>query len=80
MFGDYVKLLAVDQPDARLAQLADANWTTLGWTGVDRAQFVAQLDRVRIIRNKIAHFDEQPLNEQQTDELYQFSGLLKQLL
>jgi CBS domain-containing protein len=80
MFGDYVKLLATDQQDARLAQLAATNWATLGWTGVDRAQFVAQLDRVRTIRNKIAHFDEQPLTEQQTDELYQFSGLLKQLL
>ena len=80
MFSDYFKLLAADQQDGRLAQLADTNWMTLGWTGVDRAQFVAQLDRVRIIRNKIAHFDEQPLSEQQTDELYQFSGLLKQLL
>ncbi|GIG93297.1 CBS domain-containing protein [Plantactinospora endophytica] len=80
MFGDYVKLLATDQQDARLAQLADTNWASLGWTGVDRAQFVAQLDRVRTIRNKIAHFDEQPLTEQQTNELYQFSGLLKQLL
>jgi CBS domain-containing protein len=80
MFGDYVKLLATDQQDARLAQLAETNWATLGWTGVNQAQFVAQLDRVRAIRNQIAHFDEQPLTEQQTDELYQFSGLLKQLL
>jgi hypothetical protein len=34
--------------------------TILGWE-VDRAQFVAHLNRVRAIRNQIAHFDEQPL-------------------
>jgi len=33
----------------------------LGWGGVDRAQFVAHLDRVRIIRHQIAYLDEQPL-------------------
>jgi len=80
MFGEYVKLLSGDQQSANLRLRADENWAALGWGGVDRAQFVAQLDRVRTIRNQIAHFDEQPLSPQQLEELYQFSGLLKQLL
>lgn len=80
MFGEYLKLLDGDQQNPHLRALSHDNWTCLGWGGVDRIQFVAQLDRVRIIRNHIAHFDEQPLSPQQIDELSEFSGLLKQLL
>ncbi|GAB3938835.1 hypothetical protein GCM10027614_19730 [Micromonospora vulcania] len=80
MFGEYVRLLDGDQSNGTHRLHADDNWKTLGWGGVDRAQFVAQLNRVRVIRNQIAHFDEQPLSEQQLDELGEFSGLLKQLL
>ncbi|MEU5552123.1 CBS domain-containing protein [Micromonospora sp. NPDC047793] len=80
MFGEYVRLLDGDQPNERLRQHANDNWNVLGWGGVDRVQFVAQLNRVRVIRNQIAHFDEQPLSAQQIDELSEFSWLLKQLL
>ncbi|MGI5145123.1 CBS domain-containing protein [Plantactinospora sp. CA-294935] len=80
MFGDYLKLLDGDQPKKELRANADKNWATLGWTTVNRAQFVYQLDQVRRIRNRIAHFDDTPLTPQQIDELMQFSGLLKQFL
>jgi hypothetical protein len=80
MFGDYVRLLDADQRGAEERQRADSNWTTLSWGGVDRAQFVAQLNRVRVIRNQIAHFDEESLSRQQIEELNEFSGLLRQLM
>ncbi|MCX4909559.1 CBS domain-containing protein [Streptomyces sp. NBC_00878] len=84
MFGDYVKLLdgnprSAKQREQQRAARADQNWLDLGWPGVDRVQFVHQLDRVRQIRNKIAHFDPDPLSQQLTDELRQFVGLLRQL-
>lgn len=85
MFGDYVKLLDGDQRNRHgqrkeaLCAAADGNWETLGWTGVDRVQFVHQLDRVRGIRNKIAHFDPEPLSQTRAEELRQFAGLLRQL-
>lgn len=80
MFGDYVKLLDADQKNAAARANADRNWRALGWTGVDRTQFVHQLDRVRHIRNKIAHFDSEPLTPQRIVELREFAGLLKQLV
>ncbi|UCM87239.1 CBS domain-containing protein [Streptomyces marincola] len=79
MFGGYVKLLDGDQKSTSLRAAADQNWAALGWGGVDRIQFVHQLDRVRRIRNKIAHFDPEPLSQQLNDELRQFVGLLRQL-
>jgi hypothetical protein len=80
MFGEYVRMLDGDQSNERQRLDADNNWKALGWAGLDRAQFVAHLNRVRVIRNQIAHFDEQPLSARQIDELSEFSGLLKQLL
>jgi CBS domain protein len=85
MFGDYVKLLDGDQRNRHghrkeaLCAAADQNWQVLGWTGVNRVQFVHQLDRVRHIRNQIAHFDPEPLSPQRSEELRQFVGLLRQL-
>lgn len=80
MFGEYVKLLDGDQHDLRLRPLADQNWQTLGWAGVNRLQFVHQLKQVQWIRNQIAHFDDGAPTRQQITELTEFSGLLKQLL
>ncbi|WP_190817002.1 CBS domain-containing protein [Saccharopolyspora pogona] len=79
-FGDYVKLLKADQKTSTACANADSNWRALGWSGVDRTQFVHQLDRVREIRNKIAHFDSEPLTPQRIGELREFAGLLKQLV
>lgn len=80
MFGDYVKLLKADQNDARMCTNADGNWRAIGWTGVDRTQFVHQLGQVQRIRNIIAHFDNEPLAPQQVTGLREFAGLLKQLV
>ncbi|MDG9701905.1 CBS domain-containing protein [Streptomyces sp. DH37] len=86
MFGDYVKLLDGDQRNKQghrkeaACAAADGNWAALGWAGVvDRVEFVRQLDRVRGIRNKIAHFDPQPLPPGKNEELRQFVTLLRQL-
>ncbi|AMW10150.1 hypothetical protein A4E84_11870 [Streptomyces qaidamensis] len=85
MFGQYVMLLDGDQRTRQgnrreaLCAAADQNWQTLGWTGVNRVQFVHQLDRVREIRNQIAHFRPEPLSAQRSEELRQFVGLLRQL-
>lgn len=85
MFGQYVMLLDGDQRNRHghrkeaLCAAADQNWQTLGWTGVNRVQFVRQLDRVREIRNQIAHFDPEPLSPQRAEDLRQFVGLLRQL-
>ncbi|WP_326752422.1 CBS domain-containing protein [Streptomyces hirsutus] len=85
MFGQYVMLLDGDQRNKQgqrkeaLCAAADQNWHTLGWTGVNRVQFVHQLDRVRDIRNQIAHFDPEPLSPQRSEDLRQFVGLLRQL-
>ncbi|MFP8884978.1 CBS domain-containing protein [Streptomyces mangrovi] len=85
-FGDYVKLLDGDQRNKHGARkeaacaAADRNWATLGWDRlVDRDEFVRQLDRVRGIRNKIAHFDPEPLPPGKTEELRQFVTLLRRL-
>ncbi|MFP8941226.1 HPP family protein [Streptomyces fenghuangensis] len=86
MFGDYVKLLDGDQRNKHghrkeaACAAADRNWAALGWDKVvDRDEFVRQLDRVRGIRNKIAHFDPEPLPPGKTEELRQFVTLLRQL-
>ncbi|MCX5393180.1 HPP family protein [Streptomyces sp. NBC_00094] len=79
MFGGYVKLLDGDQQNPALRTRSDENWQALGWPGVDRVQFVRQLDRVRVIRNGIAHFDAEPLSPRSAKELREFVGLLRQL-
>lgn len=78
MFNGYVKLLDAHQQNPALRTLADQNWQALDWTGVDRTQFVHQLDRVRVVRNTIAHFDPEPLSKKLSEELRQFVGLLRQ--
>ncbi|MFF3261397.1 CBS domain-containing protein [Streptomyces sp. NPDC002932] len=79
MFNGYVKLLDSDQQNPTLRALSHDNWTALGWPGVDRGQFVRQLDRVREIRNSIAHFDAEPLTAKRSEELREFVGLLRQI-
>ncbi|MET8974390.1 CBS domain-containing protein [Streptomyces sp. NPDC004539] len=84
-FGQYVRLLNGDQRDKNGQRLearcaaANQNWQALNWTVANQSQFVHQLDRVRNIRNQIAHFDTEPLSPQRCEELRQFVGLLRQL-
>ncbi|MDX2644326.1 CBS domain-containing protein [Streptomyces sp. PA03-1a] len=77
MFGDYLKLLDGDQAKQAMAAQADQNWAALNWKAMDRTQFVGHLKRVKDIRNRIAHFDEKPLPEQQVRELTTFAKLLR---
>ncbi|MFG2305457.1 CBS domain-containing protein [Actinacidiphila glaucinigra] len=76
-FGDYLTLLNGEQGNAAQAQRADANWAALNWPAMDRNQFIGHLRRVKAIRNRIAHFDEKPLPEQQMRELTSFAKLLR---
>ncbi|MBF6231831.1 CBS domain-containing protein [Nocardia farcinica] len=80
MFGQYELLLRTNHTKEELRASADANWQRLGWTTVDRTLFVAQLGRVRAIRNAIAHFSPKQLPESDLDELRSFAQLLNHLL
>ncbi|SCD32082.1 CBS domain-containing protein [Streptomyces sp. DvalAA-19] len=78
MFNGYVKLLDGEQQNPALRVRADENWKALGWR-MNRTQFVRQLDRVRLIRNSIAHFDAEPLTPKLSDELRGFLRILREL-
>ncbi|MFF8512973.1 CBS domain-containing protein [Streptomyces sp. NPDC015492] len=78
MFGDYVLLLdGTQQKKPALAQRADANWIALGRPGLDRGQFVHHLQRVQAIRNRIAHFDDDPLPPEGMRDLTSFARQLR---
>lgn len=77
MFGDYLRLLDGSQSKQAMAANADLNWQTLGWSAMDRAQFLRHLERVKDIRNRIAHFDEKPLPDDLIRELTAFAKLLR---
>ncbi|WP_037671944.1 CBS domain-containing protein [Streptomyces griseus] len=77
MFGDYVMLLDGAQRRTALAQRADANWVALGRPALDRGQFVHHLQRVQAIRNRIAHFDDDPLPPEDMRDLTSFARQLR---
>jgi predicted transcriptional regulator len=77
MFGDYVMLLDGTQRRTALAQRADANWVALGRPALDRGQFVHHLQRVQAIRNRIAHFDDDPLPPEDMRDLTSFARQLR---
>ncbi|PBC92433.1 CBS domain protein [Streptomyces sp. Ag82_O1-15] len=77
MFGDYVLLLDGTQRRTALAQRADANWIALGRPALDRGQFVHHLQRVQTIRNRIAHFDDDPLPPEDMRDLTSFARQLR---
>ncbi|WP_446222766.1 CBS domain-containing protein [Nocardia sp. IBHARD005] len=81
-FGEYENLviMAEHAKNPQIAASADANWHKLGWSSVDRRDFVRQLTRVRKIRNRVAHFSPVPLADTDLDELRQFSHLLDHLV
>ncbi|MEV6315571.1 CBS domain-containing protein [Streptomyces sp. NPDC051776] len=76
-FGDYVRLLDGQQRQAAMAQQADLNWIAMQAEFLDRAQFVRHLQRVGDIRNRIAHFDAEPLPAEAMRELTAFTALLR---
>jgi hypothetical protein len=66
-FGEYARLLQDPQ-----------RWTKLGLP-IDRAIFIAELERVRVIRNDVMHFDPDPLSDSQLDLLRQVAKFLRSL-
>ena len=66
-FGEYIRL--VEEP---------GNWKKLR-VEIDRATFVAQLNRVREIRNDIMHFDPDGLDDDDLKFIREFARFLKRL-
>lgn len=66
-FGEYIRL--VEGPDS---------WKKLK-VEIDRATFVAQLNRVRDIRNDVMHFDPDGLDDDDLKFLREFAQFLKKL-
>lgn len=64
-FGEYLRLL--EKP---------AHWEKLK-LALERTVFVAELDRIREIRNDVMHFDPDPLAEQELSALRSFSKFLQ---
>lgn len=79
-FGQYAMLVSpaevLDRQKEKFVPHADQNWKELGWSTVDRAEFVRLLERVRIIRNSIAHYDSTPPSEGDLDTLQQLGRIL----
>lgn len=65
-FGDYQHIL--ENPGV---------WATLGWP-LDRQVFIARLDEIRLIRNKVMHFHPDPISEDAIEMLRNFNNLLHQ--
>ena len=65
-FGDYQRIL--ENKDV---------WETLGWP-LDRGIFIARLEEIRLIRNKVMHFHPDPVPEDAVDKLRRFNDTLHQ--
>ncbi len=52
-----------------------AAWQRLGWR-IDRAAFIARLEEIRHLRNKIMHFHSDPVPQDTVDKLQRFNELL----
>lgn len=66
-FGEYIRLL--ENPD---------RWTKL-LLSINRAKFCQQLDRVRLIRNDVMHFDPDGIPPKDLETLREFTRFLQQL-
>jgi CBS domain-containing protein len=66
-FGDYQRVLE-----------AHERFSALGWP-LDRATFINRLAEVRELRNGVAHFDPDPLDEQDVASLRRFLSLLREM-
>lgn len=65
-FGDYQRILENREI-----------WEKLGWP-LDRQVFIARLDEIRCIRNKVMHFHPDPIPEDAIEKLRNFNSLLHQ--
>lgn len=50
-------------------------WEKLGWP-LDRPTFIARLEEIRVIRNKVMHFHPDPVPEDAVEKLRRFNDLL----
>lgn len=66
-FGEYIRLL--EHP---------TQWEKLG-TKIDRATFCFQLDRVRVIRNDVMHFDPDGISPDDLEALREFAKFLRHM-
>ena len=66
-FGDYVRIL--QRPD---------RWKKVG-ISLDQTLFVTKLDEIRMIRNKVMHFNPNGLGEDDMQKLRKFAALLRQV-
>ncbi|GAA2986621.1 hypothetical protein LV75_005178 [Actinokineospora diospyrosa] len=54
------------------------NWRCIEWAGLPREQFVHRLNRVRLIRSEIAHFQPDPLAATSLATPEEYAGPLRQ--
>ena len=66
-FGDYIFILS--NPD---------NWDKLNLK-LERTHFIKQLDKIRIIRNDVMHFDPEGITKEQRNDLNKMANFLMQL-
>lgn len=75
----YHDLERMDMGDYQRLIMHDDFWKKLAWTGIDRGQFDAYLDSVRKVRNAVMHFNVKLLDQEQSELLTQFAGLLRHI-
>ena len=63
-FGNYIKI--IEKPE---------HWDKLNLS-IERSHFIKQLDKIRIIRNDIMHFDPEGITQEQRDDLFKMSNFL----
>jgi hypothetical protein len=67
-FGQYIRLIE-----------NEFNWQKLN-LNIERVPFIKQLDKIRIIRNDIMHFDPEGITREQRDDLNNMANFLTQLI
>lgn len=67
-FGEYVRILQTPK-----------YWKKIDFKSIEQKTFIAELDKVREIRNDIMHFDPQGLTEEQTGTLLNMAAYLKKI-
>ncbi len=67
-FGQYIRLIE-----------NEANWQKLNLK-IERVPFIKQLDKIRIIRNDIMHFDPEGISSEQRDDLTNMANFLTELV
>jgi predicted transcriptional regulator len=67
-FGQYIRLIENEK-----------NWEKLN-LNIERIPFIKQLDKIRIIRNDIMHFDPEGITSEQREDLNNMANFLTQLI